>query len=541
MGFNVLDANGKLRDMGEVVEEIGSKWSTLSREQQVALSQTVAGTRQYNNLLALFDNWDMYTNAIETSANAMGTLQKQQDIYMESTEAKLQELKTTMQSVYDGLIDTDELNAGVDALTNLAQVADNFIGSFGGGLKSIAGIAAVIANIFNKQIANGINNALLNHQKMVENAELLRDKAEQLKNAYAINPANQSKMSVEQQATGLSYAANYNEQAKYAQQIQTLQKGMTSEEYQRLTTLQAQVGELQQEITLIEQTAILEGQKLGITEQEIQNYYEGKASIEDQLNSTREIIAEQERKTASITEENQRLQENATLLKDSLKTNVVTTEDIRTRLTALGVSEKTQNNILKGTKSIEQRNKVINDLVNKITQKTKNRVKEEQNTLKTLQQQEKVYSHINNTIGRRTSAEVQQQGYSQELEAGIEQQKQSANVLASVTTVSSALSSVAMTWMSVNSLMQTWSDENASFGDKMLQTVMTVGIALPSLISAFSKLNEVTGVSVTLNEFLKKSLFSKPSKSSVSPRRSFNSSMAVSLLINSVPSTFSIS
>ena len=501
MGFNVLDANGKLRDMGEVVEEIGSKWSTLSREQQVALSQTVAGTRQYNNLLALFDNWDMYTNAIETSANAMGTLQKQQDIYMESTEAKLQELKTTMQSVYDGLIDTDELNAGVDALTNLAQVADNFIGSFGGGLKSIAGIAAVIANIFNKQIANGINNALLNHQKMVENAELLRQKAEQLKETYAMIPANQgNKMSAEQQATGLSYAANYNEQAKYAQQIQTLQKGMTSEEYQRLTTLQAQVGELQQEITLIEQTAILEGQKLGITEQEIQNYYEGKASIEDQLNFTREIIAEQERKTASITEENQRLQENATLLKDSLKTNVVTTEDIRTRLTALGVSEKTQNNILKGTKSIEQRNKVINDLVNKITQKTKNRVKEEQNTLKTLQQQEKVYSHINNTIGRRTSAEVQQQGYSQELEAGIEQQKQSANVLANVTTVSSALSSVAMTWMSVNSLMQTWSDENASFGDKMLQTVMTVGIALPSLISAFSKLNEVTGVSVTLNE-----------------------------------------
>ena len=30
MGFNVLDANGKLRDMGEVIEEIGGKWTTLS-------------------------------------------------------------------------------------------------------------------------------------------------------------------------------------------------------------------------------------------------------------------------------------------------------------------------------------------------------------------------------------------------------------------------------------------------------------------------------------------------------------------------------
>ena len=44
-GINVLDANNKLRDMGEVIEEIGNKWESLSREQQVALSQVMAGTR----------------------------------------------------------------------------------------------------------------------------------------------------------------------------------------------------------------------------------------------------------------------------------------------------------------------------------------------------------------------------------------------------------------------------------------------------------------------------------------------------------------
>lgn len=43
LGFSVLDANGRLRDMGEVVEEIGDKWQTLSREQQIALAQVMAG------------------------------------------------------------------------------------------------------------------------------------------------------------------------------------------------------------------------------------------------------------------------------------------------------------------------------------------------------------------------------------------------------------------------------------------------------------------------------------------------------------------
>jgi hypothetical protein len=33
MGINVLTVQGKLRDMGDVVEEIGNKWNSLNREQ----------------------------------------------------------------------------------------------------------------------------------------------------------------------------------------------------------------------------------------------------------------------------------------------------------------------------------------------------------------------------------------------------------------------------------------------------------------------------------------------------------------------------
>jgi hypothetical protein len=32
LGFSVLDANGKLRSMGDVVEEIGGKWESLTKE-----------------------------------------------------------------------------------------------------------------------------------------------------------------------------------------------------------------------------------------------------------------------------------------------------------------------------------------------------------------------------------------------------------------------------------------------------------------------------------------------------------------------------
>ena len=80
LGINVLDANGKLRNMGDVIEEIGGRWQDLTHEQQISLAQTMAGQRQYNNLLALFDHFEEYNKALNTAQNAAGTLQEQQDI-----------------------------------------------------------------------------------------------------------------------------------------------------------------------------------------------------------------------------------------------------------------------------------------------------------------------------------------------------------------------------------------------------------------------------------------------------------------------------
>lgn len=121
MGIKVLDSSNKLRDMGDVIEEVGSKWNSFTREQQVALAQTMAGTRQYNNLIALFDNWDMYTQAIETSKNSTGELQKQQDIYMESTEAHLQQLRTEAEKTYKTLFDDTAVKTMTDALTRIIK------------------------------------------------------------------------------------------------------------------------------------------------------------------------------------------------------------------------------------------------------------------------------------------------------------------------------------------------------------------------------------------------------------------------------------
>ncbi len=156
LGFNVLDSEGKMRDLGVVMEEIGNNWKNLSREQQIYLAQTMAGTRQYNNLIALFDNWEEYQSALNVSQKAAGTLQKQQNVYLESTTAHINELNTAWDSLYHSTLDADTINSVTDELKVLVKLTDNWIQSIGGGKGALLNLGAIATNVFSKQFASSI-------------------------------------------------------------------------------------------------------------------------------------------------------------------------------------------------------------------------------------------------------------------------------------------------------------------------------------------------------------------------------------------------
>ena len=60
--------------MDTILEELGGRWQSLTRDEKIALAQTVAGVRQYNQLIALMDNWDFMKQNLNTANNSDGTL-----------------------------------------------------------------------------------------------------------------------------------------------------------------------------------------------------------------------------------------------------------------------------------------------------------------------------------------------------------------------------------------------------------------------------------------------------------------------------------
>ena len=182
MGINVLDSSGKLRDMGEVIEEVGGKWSSYSKEQQVAIAGIMGGQRQVNQITALFDNWDEYTESIETMADAEGTLQKQQDIYMESAEGQLQKLRTEWEGVLDSLLSSDDIIKVAKSIQPIFESLEKVIDAFGGGIGILTKFSPLLLSLISPKISEGIAKIGMSFENTKINAEIAKSEVEDFQN-----------------------------------------------------------------------------------------------------------------------------------------------------------------------------------------------------------------------------------------------------------------------------------------------------------------------------------------------------------------------
>lgn len=169
-GISIKDQNGQLKQMDDILDEMGAKWQTLSKDEQVALAQNVAGTRQYTQLVALMDNYSKFTNNIKTAETATGALQEQQEIYADSVQAHLQKMRTEAEKTYDILFDTNAVNTFADSVTGLLGVVNSFLSGLGGGTNALLYFGGVAVSVMNKQIGGAI-------ERMYENIEAVKRNA----------------------------------------------------------------------------------------------------------------------------------------------------------------------------------------------------------------------------------------------------------------------------------------------------------------------------------------------------------------------------
>lgn len=162
IGVKVLDANNDLRDMGDIIWDLGEKWQTMNTATKSAVAQAVAGKRQYTQLMALFDNWDMYKENLQISANSDGALEKMAGTWTESWEAASKRVQASLESIYGKLLDDQGFIKILNITSALLDKVDSLIDGFGGLAGILTKLGSVATVVFGQQMASGIDKNIKN-------------------------------------------------------------------------------------------------------------------------------------------------------------------------------------------------------------------------------------------------------------------------------------------------------------------------------------------------------------------------------------------
>lgn len=142
VGISMRDVNGQFMESEPIIDAVADKWRTFDGNTKKAVATAMAGTYQYNKLVAIFDNWDKVQSLTDAAFSSDGTAQKKfEENYMTSLEAKTNALKSSLENLattvvsddmYAGFLDGAKAVTDFVAQTDLLQASLAGLGTVGG-------------------------------------------------------------------------------------------------------------------------------------------------------------------------------------------------------------------------------------------------------------------------------------------------------------------------------------------------------------------------------------------------------------------------
>ena len=125
VGVALRDDNNQLRDLEEVLADLGPKWEGLDRNTQSYLGTVLAGTRQQSRFITLMQNWNRVLELSEISGDSAGMQALMHQKAMDSLESSVQKLTNAWQTFLSNLTNSDSIRFVIDGLTKLISTFNN--------------------------------------------------------------------------------------------------------------------------------------------------------------------------------------------------------------------------------------------------------------------------------------------------------------------------------------------------------------------------------------------------------------------------------
>lgn len=517
VGINIKDSNGQLKDMDLILDELGHKWSTISKDQQIALAQQVAGIRQYNQLIALMDNFDFYQENLERAQNADGSLQKQADIYAESWEAARDRVKAAAQGIYAELINDKFFITLNDLLADVLDKINDLIKSMGGLPGVIAAVGVIFTKVFNQQIAQGLSNIGFGIQSLLGQT---KRSAEQMKEEAYSRASNMAFNNVTE-ADAIS-----GEQLKYTlelkKEIQKISGNITTQEREQLENLikinqaygdqvvkaaqaKDQVTEELQSINTSLRSIIRNDSTNGNVENNLKSYSQVRQSLNDVVDVGRQgsvALDTINEKIGTLKNKSTELHTEFNVLAKALDQVHLTksAKKVRSLSSRFESGKLSAERFRKEFEKLENVNAkdLLSDTVIEVSAQIQALKQQFGITGKAAKKFDDLAENLGNTLLKlKEKTEIVKNGNEGlrkqfiEIKSAINGYQSALNDFGkSITQSFTALSSLSMGLMSLKGAIDTLQDEDMSIGDKLLSVTMSLSMALVSLTSAVNQFKQ---------------------------------------------------
>lgn len=130
-GVDIMLNDNTFKSTYDIMDELAEKWHELTDIQQASITELIAGKRQGNIVSSLMSNFDIARDVLETSEGSEGSATAEHAKWMDSLQAKLNQLQAAWEELSQAFMDDGFLKGLVDTGTDLLSILTDVVETFG--------------------------------------------------------------------------------------------------------------------------------------------------------------------------------------------------------------------------------------------------------------------------------------------------------------------------------------------------------------------------------------------------------------------------
>lgn len=143
-GFDIMLNEDEFKSTYEIMKGLSEVWDKMTNVNQAALIELIAGKQRGNSITALLTSMAQAEKILTSSIESSGSAMKEQEIWLDSIEAKTNQFKAAFEALSSTVVNSDLVKGLLDGAKSAIEWLDKLIQKCGGLGNTVTLLAAAL-------------------------------------------------------------------------------------------------------------------------------------------------------------------------------------------------------------------------------------------------------------------------------------------------------------------------------------------------------------------------------------------------------------